>query len=69
MTHAERIRQTLARRPYWGMQRVAAETGIDYGVVRSTAAREGIRFWDRQKMEVFTDTLVEAVESIETPNG
>ena len=69
MTHADRIRQTLLHRPYWGMQRVAAETGIDYGVVRSTAAREGIRFWDRQKMEAFTDKLVEAVEKIEAPNG
>ena len=64
MKNADRIREALARRPYWGPKKVAEATGIGYNVVRSTAAQEGIAFMDRYEVEAFVDRLVAKLESI-----
>lgn len=64
---ADRIRKILARRPYWGPQSIARETGATAHVVRVTASRHKIEFMDRYELEAEMDKLVEAIEKLERP--
>jgi len=65
---ADRIRQSLRRRPYWGPQSVAKATGASAHVVRVTASKHEIRFMDRYEVEQYADALVEAIEKLEGTN-
>ena len=62
---AHRIKQILARRPYWGPQTIAKEVGATPHVVRVTASRHKIKFMERYEVEREMDKLVEAVEKLE----
>lgn len=66
---ADRIRNILKERPYWGPQSVARAAGTSSQVVRVVASREKIRFMDRYEVEAYTDKLVSAVEKIGTSDG
>jgi hypothetical protein len=67
---ADRIRQTLRRRPYWGPQSVAKALGSTPHVVRVVASKHEIRFMDRYAVEQFADSLVAAIERLEgVPDG
>lgn len=61
---ADRIKKLLVSRPYWGPQSVAKALGTSPGVIRSTAARERIRFMDRYEVEAYTDQVVQAIEKL-----
>ena len=61
-TLKDRIIDILDRRPYWGPQTVAKAAGTTNGVVRSTAAREGIKFMDRYEAEAYMDSIMEVLE-------
>lgn len=63
----DQIRKLLRQRPYWGPRTIARVLGRSYGVVRTTAAREEIRFMDRYEVEAYVDGLVEAIEKLEVP--
>lgn len=63
---ADRIRKILDRRPYWGPQSIARETGHTPHVIRVTASRHKIKFMDRYELEREMDQLVEAVEKLES---
>ena len=68
---ADRIKNILARRPYWGPQTVAKAAGTTPSVVRVTASRHKIRFMERYEVESEMDKLVEAIEKLErlAPDG
>ena len=64
---ADRIRQVLVRRPYWGPKSVAREIGATPHVVRVTASRHKIAFKDRYTLEAEMDKLVAAIEKLKGP--
>jgi hypothetical protein len=66
---ADRIRQILRRRPYWGPQTVAKAAGASSHVVRVVASREKIAFMDRYEVEAYVDALVDRIEALEVPDG
>lgn len=52
---ATRIRETLAKHPYWSPKRVAQALGTSARVISVTASREKIRFMDRDDVEDWVD--------------
>ena len=52
---ATRIRETLAKHPYWSPKRVAQALGNSARVISVTASREKIRFMDRDDVEDWVD--------------
>lgn len=52
---ATRIRETLAKHPYWSPKRVAQALGTSARVISVTASREKIRFMDRDDVEDWMD--------------
>ena len=52
---ATRIRETLAKPPYWSPKRVAQALGTSARVISVTASREKIRFMDRDDVEDWVD--------------
>jgi hypothetical protein len=66
---AERIRQILRARPYWGPQTVAKASGASPHVVRVVASREKIAFMNRYEVEAYVDKLVDMIEKLDLPDG
>lgn len=52
---ATRIRETLAKHPYWSPKRVEHALGTSARVISVTASREKIRFMDRDDVEDWVD--------------
>jgi hypothetical protein len=61
---ADQIRKVLRRRPYWGPQSVAKAVGASAHVVRVTASKHEIKFWDRYEVEEYVDALVNTIEKL-----
>lgn len=66
---ADRIKDTLKRRPYWGAETLAKHLGTSARVIRTTAAKHDIKLMTRYEVEEYMDPLVDVVEKLGGPDG